>query len=181
MDTPFIPPPFKIFGPFEIVDKQEVYKRDYQRSFWSDCVEKAEEHYGLSEAKGIYLFSLRHDPNFTPWYVGMTERTFRKEVFTDRNMLMIIAKLTKEHGVLCLHLLAKPKSGQRGFSTNIRGKELYWIEDFIQQTCRMKNPELYNLGKSRFLLKTAIEGITDGSASRGEHITTFRNALGIDD
>jgi hypothetical protein len=181
MDTPFIPPPFKIFGPFEFENKGKVTDKQYQKDFWSDCVEKEEGHYGLSEAKGIYLFSLRHDPNFTPWYVGMTERTFRKEVFTDRNMLMILDRLTEVHGVLCLHLLAKPRTEQRGFSTNISGKELYWIEDFIQQTCRMKNPELFNLGNRKFLLKTAIEGITDGSASRGEHVRTFRNALGIND
>jgi hypothetical protein len=31
-----------------------------------------------------------------------------------------------------LHLLAKPKETQRGFSINIGDKELYWIEDFIQ-------------------------------------------------
>lgn len=110
--------PFKIYGPFEIEDKQKVYNRDYQKEFWSSCVDDEDEHYKLSEAKGLYLFSLRHDPNFTPWYVGMTERDFRREVFTDRNMLMILAKLTEEHGVLCLHLLAKPKQAQRGFSTN---------------------------------------------------------------
>jgi hypothetical protein len=31
------------------------------------------------------------------------------------------------------------------------------------------------------LLKTAIEGITDSVHNRGEHVRTFRNALGIDD
>jgi hypothetical protein len=32
-----------------------------------------------------------------------------------------------------------------------------------------------------FSMKTAIEGITDSVHNRGEHVRTFRNALGIDD
>jgi hypothetical protein len=83
--------------------------------------------------------------------------------------------------VLCLHLLARPKETQRGFSKDVGEKELYWIEDFIQQMCRMKNPDLCNVAKSTFLLKTSIEGLTDGTSHRGERIQSFRNALGIDE
>jgi hypothetical protein len=83
--------------------------------------------------------------------------------------------------VLCLHLLARPKETQRGFSKEVGHKELYWIEDFIQQMCRIKNPELCNVAKSVFLLKTSIEGLTDGTPVRGVRIQSFRNALGIDD
>ena len=67
------------------------------------------------------------------------------------------------------------------YSRSPSDKELYWIEDFIQQMCRIKNPDLLNIGKSKFLLKAAIEGITDNSTSKGEHVRTFRNALGFDD
>lgn len=58
--------PFKIFGPFEVEDKQKVYDREYQKEFWSDCVERDEEHFQLPEAKGIYLFSLRNATNYNP-------------------------------------------------------------------------------------------------------------------
>ena len=77
--------------------------------------------------------------------------------------------------MLCLHLLAKPKPTQKGFTINISDKQLYWIEDYIQQTCRIKNPYLLNIGKSKFLLKTAIEGITAApivGASTSEHSGT---------
>ena len=169
---------FKIYGPFEIENKQKIVDREHQNAYWSDLVDK--QYYDLSFAKGIYLFSLRNAENYNPQYVGMTERDFRTEVFNDRNTVMIFKHFLPERGVLCLHLLAKPKETQRGFSINIGDKELYWIEDFIQQTCRIKNPDLLNIGKSKFLIKTAIEGITDSTASRGEHVRTFRNALGID-
>jgi len=169
---------FRIYGPFEIENKQKIVDKEHQNAYWSDRVDK--EYYGLSAAKGIYLFSLRNADNYNPQYVGMTERDFRTEVFNDRNTVMIFKHFLEERGVLSLHLLAKSKRKQNGFSIDISSKELYWLEDYIQQTCRIKNPYLLNVGKSKFLLKTAIEGITDSTSGRGENVRTFRNALGID-
>ena len=169
---------FRIYGPFEIENKQKIVDREHQNSYWSDQVDK--EYEGLSLAKGIYLFSLRNAENYNPQYVGMTNRDFRTEVFNDRNTVMIFKHFLEERGVLCLHLLARAKAKQKGFSINIDTAELFWLEDYIQQTCRIKNPYLLNIGKSKFLLKTAIEGITDNTSGRGENVKTFRNALGIE-
>jgi hypothetical protein len=169
---------FQIYGPFEIENKQKIVDREHQNAYWDNCVDK--KHYELSMAKGLYLFSLKNAENYNPQYVGMTERDFRTEVFNDRNTVMIFKHFLEERGVLCLHLLAKSKQTQRGFSINISDKKLFWLEDYIQQTCRIKNPYLLNIGKSKFLIKTAIQGITDSTASRGANVTTFRNALGID-
>src|SRR6516164_3279792 len=116
---------FKVYGPFEIENKEKIYDREFQKAFWSTCVEAEEDNYELSEAKGIYLFSLRNATNYSPQYVGMTCRDFRTEVFNDRNLLRIITTIAKDRG-LCLHLLARPKDVQRGFSKDagngIRGK-----------------------------------------------------------
>lgn len=113
---------FHIYGPFEIANKQKIVDKEHQNTYWSDCIDK--EQYGLSLAKGIYLFSLKNAENYNPQYVGMTERDFRTEVFNDRNTVMIFKHFLEERGVLCLHLLAKPKTTQRGFSINISDKEL---------------------------------------------------------
>jgi len=82
-------------------------------------------------AKGIYLFSLRNGENYNPQYVGMTNRDFRTEVFNDRNTVMIFKHFLEERGVLCLHLLARAKQKQKGFSINIDTTELFWLEDYI--------------------------------------------------
>src|SRR5208282_5989789 len=71
--------PFQIFGPFAIENKQKIADKARQNTFWNDCDELF---YQLSAAKGIYLFSLRNATNFTPRYVGMTHRDFRREVFS---------------------------------------------------------------------------------------------------
>jgi hypothetical protein len=104
---------FHIYGPFEIENKQKIVDKELQNTYWDDRVDK--EQFGLSMAKGIYLFSLRNAENYNPQYVGMTERDFRTEVFNDRNTVMIFKHFLDERGVLCLHLLAKPKITQRGF------------------------------------------------------------------
>lgn len=187
MDEPFIPPPFRIYGPFVIENKEKIHDLEYQKAFWRDCVDDDEDRYELSLAKGIYLFSLKNAENYNPQYVGMTGANFKQEVFNKKNIVMIDHNFKDgrfDWGKLSLHLLAKPKTAHRGFSINIDGDELYWIEDFIQQMCRIKNPQLYNIGKKNFLLKTAIEGITDGTVSKGippERIRTFRNVIGFDD
>lgn len=108
---------FKVFGPFEIENKQRVHDKEFQKSFWCDCVHADEDNYQLSFEKGIYLFSLRNATNFNPQYVGMTSRDLRTEVFSDRNALAII---TKENdgvlrGVRCLHLLASQRKHYEDF------------------------------------------------------------------
>lgn len=78
---------FRIYGPFEIENRQKIVDREHQDPYWSECVDK--EYEGLSLARGIYLFSLRNAENYNPQYVGMTTRDFRTEVFNDRNTVMI--------------------------------------------------------------------------------------------
>jgi hypothetical protein len=174
--------PFQIYGPFEIAKPKQIYDNEYHNNFWSVC-EKM--HPQLSEAKGLYLFSLKNRSNFTPAYVGITSKqTFRKEVFSFKNKVMILGPLSTEWGVLCIHLLAKPKESQEGFSSNISIKTLFWTENFLIQLCAKKNPNLQNVIGSQFIKTTAIESITVNSSSKGmlpAHSKTFRNALGIED
>ena len=68
---------FKVYGPFEIPNKQKIYEAERQEVFWNEYVDDEEDNYQLSFAKGIYLFSLRNADNYNPQYVGMTGRNFR--------------------------------------------------------------------------------------------------------
>jgi hypothetical protein len=69
-------------GPFE-VEGVKVADKEYQETFWG---ERDEECPQLSEANGLYVFSLRNGSNYEPNYVGITKtRTFRKEVFNSAN------------------------------------------------------------------------------------------------
>jgi hypothetical protein len=46
---------FKVYGPFEILNKQKIYDPARQEAFWTACVEAEDNNYELSLAKWIYL------------------------------------------------------------------------------------------------------------------------------
>ena len=158
------------------MNKQKVADKEYQKIFWS---ERDEDCPKLSDANGVYLFSLRNGPNYQPNYVGITKRDFRKEVFNSNNLVKILDRFVHEKGTLYLHLLAKPKDNNLGFLT-VRLKTLLWTEMFLLLLCRKKNPEILNIAGHARLEDGAIEGITYPSKGKGNNVKTFRNSLGID-
>jgi hypothetical protein len=167
---------FQIFGPFE-VEGVKVADKEYQETFWG---ERDEECPQLSEANGLYVFSLRNGSNYEPNYVGITKtRAFRNEVFNSANVVKILASFVPEKGTLCLHLLAKPKDTNLGFYRS-HEKSLLWLEMFILLLCRRKNPEILNIVGRAFLENCGIEGITYPTKRKHKAIKTFRNALAIE-
>jgi hypothetical protein len=166
--------PFQIFGPFQI-NGAKIADKEYQKAFWSECDEEFAE---LSEANGLYVFSLSNGSNYDPNYVGITKREFRKEVFNPSNVVKILDCFAPKRGKLCLHLLAKPKDAVGFYRSSKRS--LLWTEMFLLMMCRKKNPEILNIVGHAFLEDCAIEGITYPSRGRGKTIKTFRNALGFE-
>jgi hypothetical protein len=168
--------PFQIFGPFEF-DGVKVADKEYQKTFWSEVDEECPQ---LSDANGLYVFSLRIGQNYEPNYVGITKtRDFSKEVFSDRNVVRIQNYFVPKRGKLIVHFLAKPKDINTGFY-QASEKSLLWTEMFILLLCRKKNPEILNIAGHAFLEDCGIEGITYPAKGRGKSIKTFRDALGFD-
>jgi hypothetical protein len=167
--------PFEIFGPFE-VNGVKVADKEYQKAFWTECDEEFAQ---ISEANGLYLFSLSIGSNYDPQYVGITKKQFCKEVFNPSNVVKILNNFVPKKGRLCLHLLAKPKDNNVGFYRSGK-RSLLWTEMFLLMLCRKKNPEILNIAGHAFLKDCAIEGVTYPSRGRGKTIKTFRNALGFD-
>jgi hypothetical protein len=91
----------------------------------------------MSDANGLYVFSLRIGENYDPNYVGITKRDFRKEVFSDRNVVQIQNYFVPKRGTLFVHLLAKPKDTNIGFY-HAHKRSLLWTEMFILLLCRKK-------------------------------------------
>lgn len=167
--------PFQILGPFE-VNGPRVAGKEYQKAFWAEC---DEEYAQLSEANGLYLFSLSIGSHYDPQYVGITKKQFCKEVFNPSNVVKILNDFVPRKGRLYLHLLAKSKDSNEGFYKSSK-RSLLWTEMFLLMLCRKKNPEILNIVGHAFLEDCAIEGVTYPSKGRGKTIKTFRNALGFD-
>jgi hypothetical protein len=109
--------PFEIFGPFQF-NADKIADKEYQKAFWSEC---DEEYAQISEANGLYLFSLSNGSNYEPNYVGITKREFCKEVFNPSNVVKILNYFAPQRGKLNLHLIAKPKDDNAGFYKSSRG------------------------------------------------------------
>jgi hypothetical protein len=168
--------PFQIYGPFEF-DGVKVADKEYQKTFWSEV---DQEYPQLSDANGLYVFSLRIGQNYNPNYVGITKtRDFSKEVFSDRNVVQIQNRFVPKKGTLLVHLLAKPKDTNTGFY-RAHKRSLLWTEMFLLLLCRKKNPEILNIVGHAFLEDCGIGGITYAAKGRREPIRTFKNALGFD-
>jgi hypothetical protein len=167
--------PFEIFGPFQF-NGDKIADKEYQKAFWSEC---DEEYAQISEANGLYLFSLSNGKNFEPNYVGITKREFCGEVFNSSNVVKILKNFVPQRGKLNLHLVAKPKDNNAGFYKSSK-RSLLWTEMFLLMLCRKKNPEILNIVGHAFLEDCAIEGLTYPSKGIGKTIKTFRNALGFD-
>lgn len=171
--------PFQIFGPFE-VDGAKIAGKDakeYLEAFWS---ERDEECPKLSEANGLYVFSLRNQSNYEPNYVGITKtRNFSKEVFNASNVVKILRYFVPDKGKLCLHLLAKPKDNNVGFFHSDK-RSLLFTEMFLLLLCRRKNPDILNIVGHAFLENCGIEGITYPAKGPSTALKTFRNTVAIE-
>ncbi|REF87901.1 hypothetical protein DES32_1538 [Methylovirgula ligni] len=167
---------FRVYGPF-VCDKLEIRKKERQKQFW-ETVESEVEY--LPPAQGVYLFSLRNGSNYMPQYVGITQKQgFHKEVFNNANLTKILGDWRGIKGTLCIHLLARPKDKQKGFSTNVSKEVLKYLERLILAWGRKKNPKMLNIAHAKFLDSVEIEDITT-NFSKGkarQPISSFRNAI----
>ena len=150
--------PFQIIGPFK-VDGAKVADKEYQKTFW---YERDEEYSQLSEANGLYVFSLRNGSNYEPNYVGMTKREFRipkacTMAFRFILVLLVVASgvLVYQHGGTAASSSEKMSEARR-ICTNQYGTEenqskqlsecsrmclQYSVRDYAQQcvaSCRKK-------------------------------------------
>lgn len=170
--------PFSVYGPYK-VPRDMPFDAKWLKVAWQEVDEGAGAK--LSEAQGVYVFSLRNGKNYKPLYVGITKRQgFRAEVFNANNKNKIAYDWWDEKGTLILHLLAKEKGTHRGFSTGINEDWLKSLEVLLIFMCRRKNPKLSNKMHTKLLDGIGIDGITNRAKTLGKPTTairTLRNAI----
>jgi hypothetical protein len=78
---------FDIFGPYEVRRTATGFIEEDQTELWDQAM-AARQH--LDQAVGCYLFGIRNEQEYVPWYASQTgSRPFRSECFTlsNRNTL----------------------------------------------------------------------------------------------
>lgn len=167
---------FQVHGPFDC-DKNTIDHKTQQKDFWKSVDDEVP---FLSGAHGVYLLSLRNKSNYKPYHVGITQvQGFDREVFNYSNLTKILGTLAKTKGTLCVHLLARPKAVQKGFSVNVSKEVLRHLERLVLSYGRKKNPKMLNIAHTKFLDSVEIENVTanftKGKAQKA--VQSFRNAI----
>ena len=127
---------FEPYGPYKIPTDIHARSRliaENLSGFW----EKNE----LGDYKGCYIFSIRTGRSVTPYYVGMTSKSFADEAFTDH-------KLTKYNRVIAEYMKGTPVmsfvvSPVRRGRDNI--KIIEDLENFLIQVGMTVNSDLRNI------------------------------------
>ena len=169
--------PFSVFGPYPI-DRNNVGIKSWQKEAWAYVDDEVGA--DLSNAKGAYVYSLKHGKKLTPLYVGITNKGFRHEVFAIHNLYKISHHWKNEKGTIVLHLLAKKKSVHTGFSKNIAVGLLETLEVLLIFMCRRSNKKLSNKKNIKWLDAAGIRGITGTEKQKGQpslSVQTFKRVL----
>jgi hypothetical protein len=128
-------------------------------TFWAKAEEISE---GISEAKGCYIFGLAPSGGAPkPWYVGKTTKSFKSEIFTDRNIRIYRECMdeVRKNGAPVIILLkaVTPKKGQNN-KANISGL-IEWVETFLISWALERNVKLKNSQKTRNWKEVIIPGL----------------------
>jgi hypothetical protein len=169
--------PFSVYGPYP-VDREQAPSKKWQKEAWTAVDDEVGAN--LSNAKGAYVYSLRHGKSLTPLYVGITNKGFRHEVFAMHNLHKIAYNWKIEKGAIVVHLLAKKKGVHAGFSKNIPSGLLVTLEVLLIFMCRRSNKKLLNKKNIKWLDGVGIKGITGTEKQKGKppsEVTSFKKVL----
>lgn len=155
--------PFKIYGPFDLPKGPIAAKK----GVFASSAEKLDPL--LPYAWGVYVLGLRFGASYRVTYIGKTTSRdgFYFEIFAGDHKKSIWAAMDQMRGKQVAWLLAKPKSGKRGFCWDSR------VNGFamLTETLMILHAEAaghQTLNKSKKLLSAAIsvEGLFGPTSSR---------------
>ena len=150
---------FHPYGPFPLpksATKRRIDK-DSQGDFWLSIDTKYND---LSYAVGCYIFSIRRrGGGWLPWYVGRTNKNFRKECFYGHKLEHFNSALDENSGTPLLTLIAKLTPGGNFANPSNRQMDVEFLEKHLIALAIRCNPELKNKKDTRFLREIVVPGI----------------------
>ncbi len=149
------------------------------QEFW-ESVEELEE--GLSDAIGIYIFSIRAGKGNLPWYVGKAEkRGFRKECFEHHKLTHYNDCIAGRKGTPLLTLI--PKFTQSDYFVQPNGKphsDISALEKMLIGTCIQKNKYLANIRDTKLQRLMVVPGYFNTPQGRlAQPVREFKHLIGV--
>jgi len=163
---------YEVFGPFELPYREGIVlkgtrgvppKKDMMaqlNDFW-DKVEN--DHIGLSEACGCYVFSIRAAKGCKPWYIGKaSKQSFRKECFTADKILKYKGVADSKHGTPLLHFIARMTDGNKFSMPSKTGAghlDIDFLESELIRLGLERNADIINCQRTKMLKDIFVPGI----------------------
>lgn len=179
---------FGVYGAFPVKVKTRKVTRQGERvvrgkvdpEFWKQ-VDSGKKCSGLSDAHGVYVFAIRNGDNFKPWYVGMTESSFKERVFGKRWLKELSEIKGGKKGLYVFLIAALTKTGRFRKRTSPT-QEIKDLEFMLIGMALRKNRGIFNISGAEKLLKMNVPGVTNIRSKKGrlsQGVKDLQNALGI--
>lgn len=156
---------FKPFGPFEVkfgnMPGGKSIAKEHLKNFWTITDEPNK----IKSAKGVYIFGMRVTQTILPCYIGMTNNSFEKECFTDRNIITYngeIIRYKRKYKPFIFFLVY-----QQGKNIKISKKVIQELETYLINLAVEKNSELANTRGIKNIDRFEIVDIGGSGKGRG--------------
>ena len=172
---------YDVCGPFEVPRDGRTFKGEHVSKFWDEVEDYWD---GLSRAIGVYVFSVRFNQDYKPWYIGRTNALsgFRGEVFQSHKMHHYIKSTERKNGCPVVHLIPKLRPALGSFSTasDVAERETDALETAMIAMALQVNPNLRNSKKTWFMRNCQVPGILGRPVKgrRPDGVATLRNVFG---
>lgn len=165
-----------VHGPFEVPHDSlgkgtsKRITRDHAKEFWNLPEIRA-----VRAKRGCYVFALRVSRGFTPWYVGMSTKSFEKEVFDDHKLVHYNDVVYSRYKGVPVMFFVAPPGQKRSFPKS----EIDELETYLIQAAVVKNPEIRNVRKTKMPGWT-IRGVVRGGRGKAPaNAKKFRAMMGL--
>ncbi len=164
---------YSIQGPFKMPRKNGNAildtAKECQNAFWAEIDNQIP---NLPEGGGCYIFAIRAGKGFTPWYVGKTKVSFKKECFYSDKINKYNDIVSGRKGTPMLILITRMTNNDNiSISNKSRDSEFKILESMLIGVLLKKNPKLTNIKGTKHHEQFIVPGFINspkGSYSKSE-------------
>lgn len=164
----------RVIGPINIDYQKAGSRKNIGENHVKSFFEK-EGFRSISEKQGCYVFALKAGLGFTPWYVGKTKKSMKKECMADGKLKYYNPILFNgKKGKPVMFFIVPP-----GDKKNIPKQTINEVETFLIQSARSQNKYLKNKKKVK-PPNWNIKGVIRGpQGAPGKEAKAFKKMMGL--
>jgi len=150
---------YEVYGPFPFNFSGKQDHRQVLNQFW-DNIEAQEHSAGLSNAVGVYVWTIRQGKRHVPWNVGLTDKQGFKARFFQKKASVLEMLIANPDAEIQVYLLALCSKGGK-FKRPTKSEKInvnHWLETTLIGAAINVNPDLHNKAKASYLRRAIVDG-----------------------